>query len=213
MTTGDHLLAEIVKPENRADDTLRIIYADWLEENGQPERAEFIRVQVEIARMPNCIADEHTDGTIVQGKQSKQGDALAACERELMSDHYLDWAAGPVEEAASVGEWVDGEDHWIYTRGFISSLRLPWESWRENADAILAAHPIEKVVLTTRPPDDHFRYLGGQHAAADEVMRRCLAATWPHIEFDLPPAVVGVGTSEQDIDDFDGTPFTGWRAI
>src|SRR5262245_21618304 len=33
--------------ENPADDTPRLVYADWLEENDQPERAEFIRLQCE----------------------------------------------------------------------------------------------------------------------------------------------------------------------
>lgn len=28
------------------DDTVRLVYADWLQENGQPERAEFIRLQI-----------------------------------------------------------------------------------------------------------------------------------------------------------------------
>jgi uncharacterized protein (TIGR02996 family) len=32
------------------DDAPRLIYADWLDEHGQPERAEFIRVQCELAR-------------------------------------------------------------------------------------------------------------------------------------------------------------------
>jgi uncharacterized protein (TIGR02996 family) len=35
---------------NPDDDTPRLVYADWLDEHGQPERAEFIRVQVELAR-------------------------------------------------------------------------------------------------------------------------------------------------------------------
>jgi uncharacterized protein (TIGR02996 family) len=33
-----------------ADDAPRLVYADWLDEHGQPERAEFIRVQCELAR-------------------------------------------------------------------------------------------------------------------------------------------------------------------
>src|SRR5829696_7073157 len=37
---------------NIDDDTPRLVYADWLEENGQEERAEFIRVQVQRARLP-----------------------------------------------------------------------------------------------------------------------------------------------------------------
>src|SRR6516164_9385292 len=35
-----------------ADDAPRLVYADWLEEHGEPERAEFIRLQCERARLP-----------------------------------------------------------------------------------------------------------------------------------------------------------------
>jgi uncharacterized protein (TIGR02996 family) len=38
------------------DDTPRLVYADWLDDHGQPERAEFIRVQVELARTPKYDA-------------------------------------------------------------------------------------------------------------------------------------------------------------
>lgn len=50
MGEGDDLLAAIAA--NCDDDAPRLIYADWLEENGQPERAELIRVQCESARLP-----------------------------------------------------------------------------------------------------------------------------------------------------------------
>ena len=33
------------------DDTLRLAYADWLDENGDPERAEFVRVQCQLAAL------------------------------------------------------------------------------------------------------------------------------------------------------------------
>jgi uncharacterized protein (TIGR02996 family) len=36
---------------NPDDDTPRLIYADWLEEHGQPQRAEFIRVEVEMGQV------------------------------------------------------------------------------------------------------------------------------------------------------------------
>lgn len=49
---------------NPADDAPRLIYADWLEEHGQAERAEFIRLQIELERLKfvpptsdNYIAD------------------------------------------------------------------------------------------------------------------------------------------------------------
>src|SRR5262249_23941598 len=37
---------------NIDDDTPRLAYADWLMENGQEERAEFIRAQIELERLP-----------------------------------------------------------------------------------------------------------------------------------------------------------------
>ncbi|VTR93013.1 Repeat-companion domain TIGR02996 OS=Singulisphaera acidiphila (strain ATCC BAA-1392 / DSM 18658 / VKM B-2454 / MOB10) GN=Sinac_4455 PE=4 SV=1: LRR_6: LRR_6 [Gemmata massiliana] len=37
--------------EHPHDDTVRLIYADWLQENGRPARAEFIRLQCDRARL------------------------------------------------------------------------------------------------------------------------------------------------------------------
>jgi uncharacterized protein (TIGR02996 family) len=57
------------------DDAPRLIYADWLDEHGQPERAEFIRVQVELARA--------------------ETPALRRREAELLASHH-DAFAGPL---------------------------------------------------------------------------------------------------------------------
>ena len=42
--------------DNPDDDTPRLVYADWLEEHGEPDRAEFIRVGVELARVPGSCS-------------------------------------------------------------------------------------------------------------------------------------------------------------
>jgi len=52
------------------DDAVRLIAADWLDEQDQPERAEFIRLQVECAQLPprhwvmavSCEKDIHREG-------------------------------------------------------------------------------------------------------------------------------------------------------
>jgi uncharacterized protein (TIGR02996 family) len=49
MSDEQALLAAIW--EHPHEDTPRLVYADWLQEHGQPERAEFIRVQCELARL------------------------------------------------------------------------------------------------------------------------------------------------------------------
>jgi uncharacterized protein (TIGR02996 family) len=44
------LLADII--DNPDDDTPRLVYADWMEEKGDPARAELIRTQIERTRLP-----------------------------------------------------------------------------------------------------------------------------------------------------------------
>src|SRR5262249_31406571 len=62
------------------DDVPGLIYADWLEEHGQPERAEFIRVQVELAGLP--FEDERVSG-------------LQARAFRLLSRHGMTWLDNP----------------------------------------------------------------------------------------------------------------------
>ncbi len=53
MDDGTALLAAIrLHPD---EDVPRLAYADWLDENGQPERAEFVRLQCEIARITSSL--------------------------------------------------------------------------------------------------------------------------------------------------------------
>jgi uncharacterized protein (TIGR02996 family) len=49
MNDHDALLNAIA--EHPEEDTPRLMYADWLEENGQPERADFVRNQIELERV------------------------------------------------------------------------------------------------------------------------------------------------------------------
>src|SRR5262245_51174460 len=46
MNHRDAFLRDII--EHPEDDAPRLIFADWLEDNGDPDRAEFIRVQCEL---------------------------------------------------------------------------------------------------------------------------------------------------------------------
>ena len=58
------------------DDSLRLVYADWLEEHGQPDRARLIRVQIETARLP----DDTEPPTALQVEEEQ---LLEACEKAL----------------------------------------------------------------------------------------------------------------------------------
>jgi uncharacterized protein (TIGR02996 family) len=51
MNTEKGFLADIVQHPN--DDAPRLVYADWLDEHGNPDLASFIRVQCALARLPD----------------------------------------------------------------------------------------------------------------------------------------------------------------
>ncbi len=55
MNQADAFLQAI--SEKPDDDTPRLVYADWLDEHGDPARAEFIRVQCQLARLPPDAPD------------------------------------------------------------------------------------------------------------------------------------------------------------
>jgi uncharacterized protein (TIGR02996 family) len=57
MTDRDALLRAICDAPD--DDAPRLIYADWLDEHGDPRQAEFIRVQIELAQVPEPERESH----------------------------------------------------------------------------------------------------------------------------------------------------------
>jgi uncharacterized protein (TIGR02996 family) len=83
----------------RADpeaDLPRLVYADWLDEHDDPARAEFIRVQCALAKLP-----DHDDAYA----------ALEDREHELLAEHEAQWLGdGPTP------------DEWTFRRGFVADI-------------------------------------------------------------------------------------------
>src|SRR5262245_50345394 len=94
---GESLLRAIRQaPE---DDDLRLVYADWLEEQGRLERAEFIRVQIERAR--TSLDDPRYPD-------------LRRREAELFEGHGAAW----LREELPEGMVLEGRlDHYKFERG------------------------------------------------------------------------------------------------
>ncbi len=134
MTASEAFLADIVA--NPADDGLRLIYADWLEDNGQTDRAEFIRVQIERVRIRNLHppADDE-DRRIIRG--------FALYKREL---ELLPRMTGSAWLLACTDIW--------YTRGFVYRVRLKCQDWLEHGVILVRQHPLERVELEIEPIED-----------------------------------------------------------
>lgn len=135
------------------DDAQRLIYADWLEEHGDGDldrlRAEFIRVQIELANYKRAVGAEH----LPHAREER----LKERERELAG--Y--WDSGSFVKGAikwnSVYEKEFGfvlPENWRHTfhRGFIESVECSQKLWLKRAGEIMRRHPVTRVHLTNREP-------------------------------------------------------------
>jgi uncharacterized protein (TIGR02996 family) len=84
MTQDEAFLQAMVEaPE---DETPRLIYADWLEEQGDPDRAEFIRLQAQLAAM---------------AEDDPRRAALEERDRRLFAELALSWPRSPHDRATA----------------------------------------------------------------------------------------------------------------
>jgi uncharacterized protein (TIGR02996 family) len=128
MTDGAALLrAVLVDP---ADDAPRLVYADWLEEHGEPGHAAFIRGQVRLAQ-----PETRTDPRLRRD---------AALEEAVLRQDAARYGSLPDNL------WVAGD--WGWDRGFVRTARLPAAALLAHAAALFAAHPVARVFLTDRWP-------------------------------------------------------------
>ena len=105
------------------DDTVRLVAADWLEERGEGERAEWIRVQVELSRLRSASwHDEWKAGRLVtQDPVREHGEkihTLKTREKELWHKWSRCWT--PADERAGLNTYGD--------RGFVARVSGPLAS-------------------------------------------------------------------------------------
>ena len=126
--TPELLLTVLANPHDSAP---RWIFSDWLDEIGQAERAEFIRLELAIANRP----------------PEKEFIQLLQRRLELirmMDDRVIEWT------------WRDhGEGEFISTimrRGFVEEIELTLEQFMRHAKEAFSRFPITKVKLGDREP-------------------------------------------------------------
>ena len=93
------------------DDTLRLVYADFLEERGEDASAadaEFIRVQIELAALPPL---------------SKRAAELIARQNALLACWQRVW----------LGDWADVLGGWTFRRGLIEAVQADASVFLDHA--------------------------------------------------------------------------------
>ncbi|AMV24315.1 hypothetical protein VT84_07955 [Gemmata sp. SH-PL17] len=134
------------------DDTVRLVAADFLEENGDPDRATFIRIQCELARL-------EAHGAAV----SPEADELRKKERAFLgarSVFRLLWAADACPELVPIKPpprgasplampQVEGAEKLTWRRGFVERVHCPVAEWLRHGAAVRARQPVRVVSFST----------------------------------------------------------------
>jgi uncharacterized protein (TIGR02996 family) len=109
------------------EDAHRLVYADWLDEQGDAERAEFIRLQCRLART---------------APDDPQHDALEERERALLTAHEAKWL-GPLPPEVR---------DWSFRGGLVDALLMRDSAGVEGLAEVFERHPVRKVTFAGRPP-------------------------------------------------------------
>ncbi len=126
MSVEDALFQAVL--ENPHDDAPRLVYADWLEEQGD-ERGAFIRVQCELA----AGVDDEQRASILRRR-----------EQTLLRQHGEAWGAA-----------LRGFGVIAFQRGFPARLYLPVSRFLRYADELFRVAPVTHLrLLDTRPHID-----------------------------------------------------------
>lgn len=90
-----------------ADDTVRLAFADWLDENGDPARAEFIRLQIQRERSGIELSlDDRREQVLLAAKQSEWFGPLAQLAKKDGFEYTV--RRGFVESAVIYGRLLCG---------------------------------------------------------------------------------------------------------
>jgi uncharacterized protein (TIGR02996 family) len=81
------------------DDVPRLIFSDWLQEHGEEARAEFIRVQCQLSRLPETAPERP---------------ALQQRESALLREHLAEW----------LGPWKNVTSQTEFHRGLLTTMRI-----------------------------------------------------------------------------------------
>ena len=107
---------------NPEEDTPRLVLADWYEENGDAARAEFIRVQCELARL-DPSSDRYPE--------------LHLRQLQIQAEHEREW----------LGDWADRLVRWEFRRGMLDEVTIQPESYCQGGAELFREHPIWRVAF------------------------------------------------------------------
>jgi uncharacterized protein (TIGR02996 family) len=149
MSDRDALIAAIRQAPR--DDAPRLIFADWLDEHGDPDQAEFIRLQIEIDpyRLPDgdldrwqrAVIEKHLDLPVPDDfpPELRRYAELARRERDVLKAHRWEW----LRPLARVDEHQYSSHLGVtFRRGFAEEVEIAASAFLESGDLVREACPV-----------------------------------------------------------------------
>ena len=159
-TIEDAFMEDIIADPD--DDAPRLIYADWLDDHGQEARAEFIRVQIERARL---------------GDDDERSDGLRRRERELLAEHGNGWL-GDSREGCLHGAILELD--YAFWRGFLDKVLLSPNTLVDHAPALYRLGPLS--FITFESDKKGFERLGkSEYAGRLHGIELVISKTWSEV--------------------------------
>lgn len=119
------------------DDLPRLVYANWLREHGRDDRAEFIAVQCELARLRAAVG---VGAWLCESPERKDGNSwLSACGRChpcRLFHRELGFLRGPCPSCDWHAPMPHGGWEWQFARGFVEEITCSAEGWLRYAHLI-----------------------------------------------------------------------------
>jgi uncharacterized protein (TIGR02996 family) len=182
--TREALIAAVLADPD--DDLPRLVFADWCDEHGEPDRGEFVRLQVGLARCRVC----HPVGDTEIDFACDCEDGLAR-QREFFDCHGI-WrkVVGDARVVVPGGMDPVTSNAIRLRRGFAESIVTTAKLDVAHLDAVLAAHPVTSVTLTTTPGPEWATRACSQRTSGEGidwvvagrvVTASSIATTWPDI--------------------------------
>jgi uncharacterized protein (TIGR02996 family) len=134
MTHEEAFLIDIC--EQPDDDSARLIFADWLEDQGEATRAQFIRAQCRLAQM----AWDDPERLLLENE-----------ERALAQDMNL------TLDAAATGSWAKRLPVWMrscsmrFARGFVAHLECTVAQLAKDVKRVFATTPLQSLSIKRQP--------------------------------------------------------------
>lgn len=153
------LAAVIADPDN---DLPRLIAADWWQERGEEDRAEFIRMQCELVRI------DHFDGCCaicgsIDASTHRGHCRIPDLRCRIGRSRQIGWLAGTILGQTRAVRGFDGISRMFsfdpeynlifdpgYSRGFVESIRCTLLQWRTHAQEIRSLCPLREVRMLFR---------------------------------------------------------------